>query len=59
MALLQAFGLGVAIIVLRMLAPEIWNALEHFVLSSLSLASGVIDHLQAGVGAIMLPFPTP
>ena len=42
MALLHALGLGVAIIVLRILAPEIWSALEQLTLSVLSVAK---EHL--------------
>ncbi len=57
MALLPAIGLGVAIIVLRILAPEIWSALEHLVLSALSLASDLTGHLQAAVGTMTLPPP--
>ncbi len=33
MAIWEAIGLGVVIIVLRLYAPEVWNALEHVALS--------------------------
>ncbi len=55
MALLQAIGLGVVIIVLRVLVPEIWNALEHLALSFLATAGTLADHLQAAVGAMNIP----
>ncbi len=54
MALLPAIGLGVAIIVLRVLAPGIWHALEHFTLQLLAFGSGMLDYLQAAVGASSL-----
>lgn len=56
MGILRALGLAVVIIVLRVLVPEIWNGLEHLVLSSLSLGSSLVDHLQAAVGSIPLSF---
>ncbi len=54
MALLHALGLGVAIIVLRILAPEMWSALEQLTLSVLSVAGELVQHLQAAVAAIPL-----
>ncbi|KKW10732.1 MAG: hypothetical protein UY50_C0027G0026 [Parcubacteria group bacterium GW2011_GWA2_49_9] len=54
MALLHALGLGVAIIVLRILAPEIWSALEQLTLSVLSVAGELVVHLQVAAAAIPL-----
>lgn len=58
MALLPAIGLGVAIIVLRILAPGIWHALEHFVLHLLAFGSDALGYLQAAVGSTLHP-PAP
>lgn len=58
MALLPAIGLGVVIIVLRVLAPGIWHALEHFVFNLLAFGSDALDYLQAAVGSILRP-PAP
>ena len=55
MALLHALGLGVAIIVLRVLAPEIWSALEQVTLSLLSAAGELANHLQAASVGLSLP----
>jgi hypothetical protein len=55
MALLPAIGLGVAIVVLRLLAPQIWSAVEEFALSLFSTGVDLLQYLQAAVGAIPLP----
>ena len=55
MALLRAIGLGVVIVVLRMLAPEIWNALEHFTIGLLTFGNELVGHLQAAAAVITLP----
>ena len=47
MALFHALGLGVAIIVLQVLVPDIWNALERLILTLLSAGMDVLNHLQA------------
>lgn len=55
MGILQAIGLGLVIIVLRVLVPDIWNALEHTALSLLAVAGTLANHLQAAVGAMTIP----
>jgi len=57
MALLRALGLGVAIIVLQLLAPQIWSALEHLILSALSVGGELVSHLQAAAAVIPLSPP--
>ena len=52
MGILRAIGLGLVILVLRFLVPEIWTGLEHLILSTFSLGSTLVGHLQAAVGAI-------
>jgi|GEM_PF-1537543 hypothetical protein len=56
MGILRAIGLGLVIIVLRFLVPSVWNGLEHLVIKALSLGSSLVDHLQAAVGALPIPF---
>ena len=55
MALLHAFGLGVAIIVLRLLAPEIWSATEQLTVLLLTAAGDIVHHLQAASAVLSLP----
>ncbi len=55
MGILHAIGLGIGIIVLRVLVPEIWNVLEHVILSTLTFAGVLVDQLQATTGAIHFP----
>ena len=58
MAIWEAIGLGVVIIVLRLYAPEVWNALEHVALSLLATLNTLADHLQAATTASPLLAPT-
>jgi len=55
MALLRAIGLGVAIIVLRLLAPPLWNAVENVLLSFLSLGGDMIRYVASAIAS----FPPP
>lgn len=55
MALLRAVGLGVAIIVLRLLTPALWSAAESFLLSAVSLGSDMIHYVAAAVGSLPPP----
>lgn len=55
MGIFQAIGLALVIIVLRVLVPEIWNALEHTALSILTTAGMLVDHLQASIGTLTFP----
>lgn len=57
MALFQAIGLGVAIVVLRVLAPEVWNALQHLTIGLLTFGGELVDHLQAAAAVIVWPSP--
>ncbi|MDO8593973.1 MAG: hypothetical protein Q7R93_00460 [bacterium] len=59
MALFQVIGLGIAIFVLQVLAPEIWNSLQHLTLSVLSVAGNLVNHLQAAVAQSALFLPAP
>ncbi len=47
MGILHAIGLGIGIMVLRSLVPEIWSSLEHVVLSVLATLGTLADHMQA------------
>lgn len=55
MALLHALGLGVAIIVLRVLAPEIWSATEQLTILLLTAVGDTVHHLQAASAVLSLP----
>ena len=58
MAIWNALGLAVVIIVLRMYAPEIWDALETLALSVLASLGMLADHMQAAARAPLLLPPT-
>lgn len=55
MGILHAIGLALVIIVLRVLVPEMWDALLHLALSLLAVAGTLADGLQAAVGAMNIP----
>jgi len=58
MAIWEAIGLAVVIVVLRMYAPEIWSSLEHVVLTVLATLGTLADHMQAAAGTSSLLPPT-
>ena len=58
MAILNALGLAVGIIVLRLYAPDVWDALEEVALSLLASLGMLADEMQAAVGASTLLPPT-
>lgn len=57
MALFRAVGLGVAIIVLQVLAPALWDAAEGMLLSFFSFASDVVHYVAAVVATLPPPAP--
>ncbi len=54
MAIWEAIGLAVVIVVLRMYAPEIWSSVEHVALTLLATLGVLADHLQAAAGSSTL-----
>ena len=58
MAIWNAFGLAIGIIVLRVYAPDLWDAVEHVALSVLASLGMLADQMQAAVGASTLLPPT-
>lgn len=55
MGILKALGLGLAILVLKFLVPEVFSALTEALVSFFALASTVFGTFQAAVGTVSLP----
>ena len=57
MALFRAVGLGVAILVLQILAPDIWSATAEFILRLFSLGGDMIRYVASAIASLPPPAP--